>query len=156
MNTLVIYDSVYGNTAQIANAIAGIFGQYGPTKVVAASSTPVPDLTGIDLLALGGPTQGHGVSPAIKELLDNVPVEKLLNIGTIAFDTRMDFVRWLSGSAASTIGKRLEQYQVNLLMPPESFLVEGREGPLKKGELERAAEWAHLIAENLGATVVVG
>jgi len=156
MNTLVVYDSVYGNTAQIANAIASTFGQYGPTKVVAASSTPVLDLTGIDLLALGGPTQGHGVSPAIKEMLDRIPSEKLLNLETIAFDTRMDFVRWLSGSAASTIGKKLEQYQVNLLVPPESFLVEGREGPLKKGELERAAEWAHMIAENLGAAVIVG
>ncbi len=149
MNTLVVYDSVYGNTAQIANAIASTFGQYGPAKAVAASSTPVPDLTGIDLLALGGPTQGHGVSPAIKELLDKVPSEKLLDIATIAFDTRMDFVRWLSGLAASTIGKKLEQYQVNLLVPPESFLVEGREGPLKKGELERAVEWAHMIAEKL-------
>src|SRR6476659_142533 len=156
MNTLVIYDSVYGNTAQIANAIAITFEQYGPTKLVQASSTPVLDLTGIDLLALGGPTQGHGVSPAIRDLLDKVPSEKLLNIGNIAFDTRMDIVRWLSGSAASTIGKKLEQYQVNLLVPPESFLVAGREGPLKQGELERAAEWAHLIAENLGATVVVG
>ena len=106
MNTLVVYDSVYGNTAQIANAIASTFGQYGPTKVVAASSTPVLDLTGIDLLALGGPTQGHGVSPAIKEILDKVPSEKLLNIGTIAFDTRMDFVRWLSGSAAGTIDRK--------------------------------------------------
>jgi flavodoxin I len=156
MNTLVIYDSVYGNTAQIANAIASTFEQYGPTKVAAANSTSVLDLTGIDLLALGGPTQGHGVSPAIRDLLDKVPSEELLNIGTIAFDTRMDFARWLSGSAASTIGKKLEQYQVNLLVPPESFLVAGREGPLKEGELERAAEWAHMIAENLGAAAVVG
>src|SRR5689334_9912802 len=138
MNTLVIYDSVYGNTAQIANTIASTFEQYGPTKVAAASSSPALDLTGIDRLAMGGPTQGHSVSAAIKEILDKVPSEKLLNIGTIAFDTRMDFVRWLSGSAAGTIGKKLEQYQVNLLVPPESFLVEGREGPLKKGELERA------------------
>jgi hypothetical protein len=124
--------------------------------VAAAGSTPELDLTGIDLLALGGPTQGHGVSPAIKELLEKVPSEKLLSIGIIAFDTRMDFARWLSGSAASTIGKKLEQYQVDLLVPPESFLVAGREGPLKEGELERAAEWAHLIAENLGAAAVVG
>jgi len=30
-------------------------------------------------------------------------------------------------------------------MPPEGFLVTGEKGPLKEGELERAADWAKLV-----------
>jgi flavodoxin len=147
MNTLVIYDSLYGNTKQIAEAIASIFSKYGQTRIMAASAVAALDLTGVGLLALGGPTQGHGISPAVKDLLNRNPNEKFSGLTVAAFETRMHINRWLTASAADSIAKKLNQYGVKLLLPPESFLVEGREGPLEKGEAERAANWARAIME---------
>ena len=156
MKFLVIYDSLYGNTKTIAEAIASVFGQYGETRLVAANAVTDLDLADISLLALGGPTQGHGVSPAIKDFVDTIPPEKLTGVSLVAFDTRMNFARWLSGSAADTIAKTLRRYGIQLLLPPESFLVEGREGPLGAGEAERAANWANTIMGRVASTVAAG
>lgn len=151
MNALIIYDSVFGNTEEIAEAIASTFRQYGHARVLAASTVAPIDFLGVDLLAVGGPTQRHGLSPAIKDLLDRVAPEKLMGLPIVAFDTRVHINRWLSGSAAEVIARKLQGYQVKLLVPPESFTVEGKEGPLEKGEAERAAKWARTIVESIGA-----
>ena len=147
MNTLVIYDSLYGNIKQIAEAIASIFGQYGQTRVVSASTATELDLIGVSLLALGGPTQKHGLSPVVDDLLNTIPPKTLSGVSAVAFDTRLHINSWLSGSAADRIAKRLHRYGVKLLVLPESFFVEGTEGPLVKGESERAANWARTIME---------
>ncbi|KKR94701.1 MAG: Flavodoxin, partial [Candidatus Roizmanbacteria bacterium GW2011_GWA1_41_13] len=51
------------------------------------------------------------------------------------------------GFAAEKIAKSLQNKGGTLVVPAEGFIVTGREGPLKKGELERAAEWAREIAK---------
>jgi flavodoxin len=147
MNTLVIYDSLYGNTKEIADTITNVFSRYGQSRLVVASQVTDHDFTGIGLVALGGPTQRHGLSPVIDALLDRTQPEKLSGISAVAFDTRMHFNSWLSGSAADRIAKRLRQYGVDLLLPPESFFVKGAEGPLEQGEQVRAAAWARTVIE---------
>src|SRR3982751_2898181 len=103
MKALIIYDSVYGNTEDIAEAMATVFEQYGPTRLVAAGTVSVLDLMGVDLLAIGGPTQKHGLSPVLEAVLDRILPERLSRISTVTFDTRLHMNSWLSGSAADKI-----------------------------------------------------
>lgn len=149
MNTLVIYDSKFGNTKKIAEVIANVFGEYGPVNMMAAADATPDDLMQADMLAMGGPTQAHGASPAIRMLLDNVVEGALGDIPAITFDTRYNMPSFLTGSAAGQIEKMLHKLGCELLMPHESFFISSSEGPLASGELERAAEWARVVIGRL-------
>ncbi len=155
MNALVVCDSLFGNTEEIADAIAETWRPYLNVRVVAASAITVLDLMGVGLLAIGGPTQKHGLSPNVEDMLDRIIPEDLSSRAVVAFDTRVQINPWLSGSAAEHIAKRLEKQGVRLILPPESFFVEGREGPLKHGEIERAAKWAHTALEHVGVSPII-
>lgn len=146
MKTLVVYDSKFGNTERLARAIGEIIGDGEPAAVMAASSASAHDLAGLDLLLVGGPTQAHGLSPALKAFLDGLPPDAVRNLPTVTFDTRIHGPRFLTGSAALASAKRLEKKGARLLMPPESFLVTGTEGPLAEGELARARTWVTAVS----------
>ncbi len=150
MKAVVVYDSKFGNTEHIARAIAEELGAGQPAMVVAAGDASAHDLEGVDLLAIGGPTQGHGLSPALKAFLDGLPREAVRAIPTVTFDTRLTWPRFLSGSAAAACAKRLEKKGARLVVPPESFLVTASEGPLAEGELARAHTWAHEVRAKAG------
>ena len=100
MNALVIYDSLHGNTKEIADTIVGVFKEFGDVKIEMANVVTTSDFTGIDFLAVGGPTHGHGLSADMKDLLDRLPADKLVDLPTVTFDTRLNLFSWLSGSAA--------------------------------------------------------
>lgn len=151
MNTLIIYDSTFGNTAQLAQAMADKLGEHGSARIALANEAGLTEMEGIDLLLVGGPTQRHGVSPAIKALLERLPRRSLRGVGAAAFDTRYHMAAWKSGSAAHRIASRLKRTGASLLVEPESFFVAEREGPLEEGELERAAYWAEEIYQQLEA-----
>jgi flavodoxin len=152
---MVVYDSVHGNTEQVARAIAGALGS--PEEIETRRVTEVdPDqLAELDVLVVGAPTHAFRPSPAAREFLNSIPADALEGITVAAFDTRMSvedagsavfgfFVRFF-GYAAKPIADRLKRKGGELALPPEGFFVEGAEGPLKEGELERAADWAEQI-----------
>ena len=145
MKTLIIYDSVYGNTEKIARAIGGAIT--GEVKVVRVSEANPSELQTIDLLIIGSPTQGGRPTPAIKDFLDQIPAIKGIKVA--AFDTRMAtrFIG-LFGYAAGRIADSLKRKGGTLIASPEGFIVKGNEGPLKEGELEGAASWAEEILKN--------
>lgn len=160
MKALVIYDSQFGNTAQIGQAIAdGLSGSSeAPNDVESHRIGDVqPDeLTGIDLLIVGSPTQKFSPTSATKGFLKSIPSNALNGIKVAAFDTRITEEEikahgFLSkmvdifGYAADPISDRLKKKGGEVVMPPEGFTVEGTEGPLTDGELERAMEWAKRI-----------
>jgi flavodoxin I len=145
MNSLIIYDSTFGNTAQLAQAMAGKLGEHGTVRIVLDAEAGLPEIKEIDLLIVGGPTQRHGLSPAIQALLERLPRRTLHGAGAAAFDTRYHMAAWKSGSAAQRIASRLKRTGAALLVEPESFFVAEREGPLEEGELERAARWAEEV-----------
>ncbi len=148
MRTLIIYDSVYGDTEKIARAIAGAITQFGEVKVLRVGEAAPSDLGSIDLLIVGSPTQGGKPTPAVQEFLSKIPANALKNISVASFDTRIKmFVAKLFGYAAGRIADSLRGKGGKLVAPPEGFIVKGNEGPLKEGELERAADWAKKIAE---------
>ncbi len=150
MKAVVVYDSKFGNTERIARAIAEQLGAGEPAAVVAASAASERDLAGIALLAVGGPTQGHGLSPDLRAFLMRIPQEAVRDVPTVTFDTRLPWARFLSGSAAAASAKRLAKKGARLLMPPESFLVAKSEGPLAEGELARASAWANDVRAKAG------
>jgi flavodoxin len=152
MNALVVYDSHYGNTERIAQAIADTLCMYGPTTAIRLDPVhPVP-LQGVDLLVIGCPTQGFRPTPVIISLLDRISPAAQKDLAVACFDTR--FRGWLwRHSAAVVMARQLQTKGVKPLVPPESFFVKAmkKEGPLLPGELGRAEAWAHKLATSLQA-----
>ncbi len=144
MKILVIYDSVYGNTEQIARAIAGAITN--DVQVIHARDTNPSQLEGIDLLIIGAPTQAGRPTAAMQNLLKTIPESYISDLKIAAFDTRIS-TKWVGifGYAAGRIAKNLRKKGGALVKDPEPFYVAGTEGPLKEGELERAAAWAQEV-----------
>jgi len=140
MKAIIVYDSMYGNTEQIARAIGSAPGN--DVKVLRAGEVDLSELTTIDLLIVGSPTQGGRPTPAIREFLNKIPGSSLKDINVAAFDTRIStkFVV-IFGYAAGRIARDLKAKGGSLIVPPEGFFVKGTKGPLEEGELERAAGW---------------
>ena len=149
MKTLVIYDSVYGNTQKIAQAIGD--GLTGEVKVVPVGSMNASEVRSFDLLIVGSPVHGGRATPAIDSFLKQLPPHSLEGKSVAAFDTRfeseeqgiglrilMSVIRY----AAERIARELVKKGGRLVAEPEGFIVEQKEGPLKQGELERASNWA--------------
>lgn len=156
MKAIVIYDSVFGNTRQIAEAIGKGLAKGAEVEICQISDTRPERLKGLDFLVVGSPTRGFRPTPAVAKLLKDLPVGSLRNIKVAAFDTRVKlsdiksgFFRFIvdkGGYAASMIAKQLQKKGGNLVVPPEGFYVSGEEGPLKDGELERAEKWGMSVA----------
>ena len=159
MKALIVYDSKFGNTEKIARAIGEAITPLGEAKVVKAAEANVSELSSIDFLLVGSPTHGGGATRAIKEFLRRIPANALENVRVASFDTRFSakdkgvgarIVLGIFRYAASRIATILEYKGGYLAVEPEGFIVENSEGPLKKGELERAATWARGIPESKG------
>jgi len=147
MKVLIVYDSVYGNTEKIAKAIGGAI--IGEVKVLRVNEVNPSELETIGLLVVGSPTQGGRPTPAIRTLLNKVPEASLQGINVAAFDTRMSTkLVAVFGYAAGRIAGNLKGKGGTLIAPPEGFFIKGIKGPLKEGELERAAGWAKGILES--------
>ncbi|MFC1955852.1 flavodoxin family protein [Chloroflexota bacterium] len=147
MKVIIIYDSVYGNTENIAKAIGDAFT--GEVKVLRVGEVNSSELKILGLLIVGSPTQGGRPTPAIQDFLNKVPEPAIKGINVAAFDTRFS-TRWVGifGYAAGKIAGNLKGKGGTLVESPEGFFVKGKEGPLKEGELERAANWAKGVLQS--------
>jgi hypothetical protein len=168
MKALVVYESMYGNTAAVGDAIASSLRSRG----LDAEASPVTevdpgDTADVDLLVVGGPTHVHGMSrsstrktavtdekntyaeptiePGLREWIEQLPS----GTGRLAaaFDTRIDKPRIVTGSAAKGIGRRLERQGFRLAVEPECFLV-STQNRLIEGELEHAARWGRELTDH--------
>jgi flavodoxin len=151
MRTVVLYESRYGNTAEIAKAVAEDLSTVGPVWL-ASVEEGMPALDSVGLLVVCGPTHGHGISAALRTLLDSIPTGALAGIAAAAFDTRLSGPTWLTGSAATGIAKRLQQKGAHLASPSASFVVTGAEGPVRDADLARAHVWARSLVDSLART----
>ena len=155
MEALVVHDSVFGNTEQVAQAIGNALDSGEGVEVLRVSSVKPERLTGVKLLIVGSPTRGFRPTEGITDFLKGIPSDGLEGVKVAAFDTRLSpsdiespalrFIVKTGGYAAKRIANKLKKSGGDLITPPEGFFVEGREGPLKDGELERAADWARQI-----------
>jgi flavodoxin len=145
MNTVVVYDSQYGNTERIAQVIADALRAAGQARAIRVADADPVALQGVDLLVVGSPTQGWRPTPAVQHFLDQVSAASIRDLAVACFDTRFRKPRWMTGSAAERIARAMRKRGSELLLEPESFFVQGTEGPLESGELGRAADWALLL-----------
>jgi len=149
MKILIVYDSVSGNTEQIAQAIGNALGSQEDVEILRVSNVKPEQLTGLKLLIIGSPTHGGRPTPAIQDFLNKVSEPAIRGINVAAFDTRLSTrLVGIFGYAAGRIADRLKRDGGTLIASPEGFFVKGKEGPLKEGELERAASWAKEIVKS--------
>jgi flavodoxin len=149
---LVIYDSTYGNTEKIAQAIAGVLASEAIVETKRVGEVSPEALGSSDLLVIGSPTQGFRPTKTVMDFLKRLGTHGLTGVKTAAFDTRFDVAKLQSGAlrllvktggyAAPRMAKGLTKAGGTLVLPPEGFYVEDTEGPLRAGELDRAAVWA--------------
>jgi hypothetical protein len=173
MKALVVYESMYGNTRHVAEAIAEGLRWSIPTDVVLAHDAGTLDLEEVELVVAGAPTHAWGLSrkrtrdgaalDAIKHpdhLLESVAtktgvrewlhgLEHHVAFRGVAFDTRLDKPKVVTGSAARAIQRGLHRAGVSVIAKPQSFVVTGMAGPLAAGEIERANQWG----EELGRVI---
>lgn len=168
VNALVVYESLYGNTRKVADAIAEGLGDSAQVEVVAAGDASASALAAADMLIVGGPTHIHGLTstlsrrgahddavkkhlpepdvtgPPLREWLDGIE-RPLEHREAAAFDTRIGKPKLLTGSAASGIARRLRRHGYDVVAE-ESFIVDDTAGPLHEGELERARAFGRTLS----------
>jgi flavodoxin len=152
MKAVLVYDSIFGNTEKIARAIGKALESQGEVELVRVGEAQPGQLHGFDLVIVGSPTRAFRPTPAIQKYLDGIPSASLKGIRVAAFDTRIDVqvkspiilkvLAGIFGYAAKPIAEKLTKSGGVVTAPPEGFIVLDSEGPLKEGELERAAQWA--------------
>jgi hypothetical protein len=168
MDVLVVFESVYGNTRAIAEAVADGARDAG-AQVALATVGEAPAEPRAGMLIVGGPTHMHGLTTdmtrrmaaraahedgheldpsadeelGLRSWLRHLPTAD--HVPAAAFDTRGDASSALTGSAARGIARRLRHhgYEVHARA---SFLVDDAEGPLADGELDRARRWGAELA----------
>jgi sugar/nucleoside kinase (ribokinase family) len=173
MRAVVVYESMYGNTHLVADAIgAGLGGE--PDVTVTSVDDVDPSLVEqADLLVVGGPTHVHGMSrdatrtaaveaaakdddlsldpdaegPGLRDWLDALPK---LRVQVAAFDTRLDAPPLLTGRASKGITRRLHALGCSILADPESFLVT-KQNHLEDDQEARARDWGRSLATKLAA-----
>jgi flavodoxin len=151
MNITIVYDSIFGNTAAIAKAIADTLESGNDVRLATVQEAKDLDLAETDLLIVGSPTRGFRPTPQISEYVEGLD-RVLPGKAAAAFDTRIDLetvnpppLRWVmdaGGYAAARIGSMLERHGFVLRGGLAGFLVTGTEGPLKEGEIQRAQDWS--------------
>ncbi len=157
MTIFILYDSYFGNTEQIAQAIGQALGSSEQVETLRINQVTPDRLKGAALVAVGSPTRGFRPSEGTTKFLNSIPGDGLQGAKVAAFDTRIStkdannvvlsvFVKFF-GYAAEPIAKKLVKKGGTLVVPPEGFFVKGTEGPLKEGERERAVEWGKAIGK---------
>lgn len=156
MRTLIIYESQYGNTEKIAQAIGTALQQHGEVQILRVADVNPEMIRGIDLLVAGSPTQQFRATEAMREFIKSLPKDALKGIRVAAFDTRLtqafidkhpplSFFERIFGYAAERIAKELKQKGGVPVISGEGFYVDDTEGPLVAGEVERAENWAQVL-----------
>ena len=170
MKALVIYESIYGNTREIAEAIAMGIGESAEVHLVPTVEALDALTENPDLVVIGGPTHVHGMSregtrraaiqdgskpgstlrvdphadgPGVRDILKSI---KTLDAYAAAFDTRMPMAPLVTGRAAKGIARELRRRGARMVTPPESFQVD-KETHLDPGEVDRARRWGAQLAE---------
>jgi Flavodoxin domain len=164
MRVLVVYESMFGSTRRIAEAIGEGLTTEADGEVVGVADAPI-SFDGFDLVVVGGPTHAWSMSrpstrrstpmrvdkpdsglvlepgadtgPGVREWLNSVNPG---NAKAAAFDTRLKSSALFTGRASKGIARQLTRHGLSMIAAPESFLVD-KKSHLLPGELERARSW---------------
>lgn len=142
---IVLYDSGFGNTKLIAEAIVDGMGE--SASLLHVSEFTKEHLNNLTALIAGSPINGFMPTEKMQAALKSIPAGALKGVKAASFDTRMHV--WIHGDAAKKISKRLAAAGAEIIADPALFRVTGKEGPLADGEIERAKEWGRTLVESL-------
>jgi flavodoxin I len=155
LKTVILFESYFGNTEQIARAIGKSLTKNNEVQVLNISDVAWNDVTDTKILIVGSATRGFRPCKQTNRFLKSIPAKGLHGVKVAAFDTRMSlpeieskalrFIVKTGGYAAKQIAKALKNKGGDLIVQAEGFLVSGEKGPLVEGELNRAANWAEQI-----------
>lgn len=173
MRAVIVYESMFGNTKMVAEAIGEGLADCAEVSVVPVTSADAHTLDGVDLVVVGAPTHTHGMSrPRTRKMagalagkresgVELVPAadsgpgvrEWLASLGRLevvgaAFDTRLQGLPAFTGRASKSIRRLLAHHGARIAASPESFLVDKTPGPLVKGELGRARAWGERLTSS--------
>jgi hypothetical protein len=167
MRALVVYESMFGNTKQVAVAIAKGLAARVPVEVVEVAHAPETLGDDVDLVVVGGPTHAFGLSsPRTRRTAAARSTGPLVSQGkgvrewvsclhlhrdhtvVATFDTHVD-TKWFPGSAAKRLDGTLHAMGMRRLAAPSSFYVRDSAGPLVDGEIERAEMLGRRLGEEL-------
>jgi hypothetical protein len=170
MRAVVVYESMFGSTHQIAEAIAEGLSHSAAVRTVRVLDADASMCEGVDLVVVGGPTQAWSMSrpstrrgsplhlsdpnndlilepgadwgPGVREWIASL--KRVTAMGA-AFDTRISAPVILTGRASKSINRQLARHGLTMVTPPESFLVD-KKSHLLPGEVDRARAWAARLA----------
>ena len=151
MKGIVIYDSSFGNTRAVAEAISETLKESG----IETNSFYLKDVKKLngkdyDFLVLGSPTKFGTMTFTFKGFLGKVKSKEWMNKPFAVFDTENpENIERLEGSAAEKIAEKLKEKQMNQVLPVLKSVVIGWKGPLQDGEIQRAKEYAGKLAVEL-------
>jgi flavodoxin len=146
MKALVVYDSTWGNTEKIAQAIAA--GLAGGTLALPLKTAGAEELDKSDLLVIGSPVNNGRPSQSMQTYLKSVKRETAAKLKVAAFDTRLKSrLATILGNAASRITEQFKELGSKVIAEPEGFIVKGQKGPLADGEINRATRWGKDLAQ---------
>lgn len=171
MRALVVYESMFGNTMEIAHAITDGLRVILDTEILEVESAPSCIPGDISLLVVGAPTHTFGLSRpptrenaikagatvgtvgiGLREWLDHFDADvthtRVATFGTTA--NKPPLIARL-GTAAGALERRFKGRGFTVVVPAQQFWVEGLPGPLRTGEVERARSWGSRVAHAAGA-----
>jgi hypothetical protein len=164
MKAIVVYESLWGNTTAVARAIAEGLGS--GAKALSTAEATATALAGADLIVAGAPVLGFRVpsaqmlqmidssrekvapdlsQPSMGQWLDALPAGRGR---AAAFETR---IWWSPGGSTGGIEHGLESKGYSLLAKARRFIVKGKYGPLREGEIEKARVWGVELAQAMKA-----
>ena len=176
MKAVVIYESMYGNTHQIASAIGEGLRSVAEVVVVPVGEADAELVKSADVVVVGGPTHAHGMSHASTrkgavEAAEKEGADLVLDpdagdqglrewfasqdrvfTSAAAFDTRFDLPAAITGRASKGIARNLRHHGATLIAEPESFFVK-KDNHLAPDQEARARQWGTQLARSLSGRV---
>jgi flavodoxin len=150
MNAIVVYFSKFGNTQKIAETIAEELKREASVRVINSEELTASALGNVDLVIMGTPTHNMNLPKSVRPVFERLPRRILPKTPIAAFDTSYKMSPFLSRfTAAKKLVQKLRKLGGKRIVPPETFHVMEREGPLYEGELDRARDWTLLILDKL-------
>jgi flavodoxin len=161
MMGLVFYDSVHGNTKQVAEAIAEQIKADGhQARIINLSSDPAGTMEG-DFMFIGSPTRYTTMTGHAKKFIKKLDPAAWGNKSICAFETYGPVEegklaeskakeKWIAHGAAKKIQEMLKERGFNARTPVLRLAVTGLKGPLATGQIEEAKKYVHEFVLSLG------
>ena len=163
---IVVFESMFGNTEQVAVAVAdGLKTEGVPTAVFEVSTAPADLPPSVDLVVVGAPTHAFSLSRpktrseavrqgadetkaaiGLREWLENVRPPSDRPVHVAVYDTRATQVRRLPAAAGPSAARLARRRRFARVDRPVAFLVADMQGPLVDGEIDRATSWGRSLA----------